>query len=87
MAKLDLVAAYSLYSELDLGMSMLKESLPPPRLNVSFGESLRSRDLPTRHVCVFAPQLLDRFGLTDLARRQTGALSGGQQRRRDPDGG
>lgn len=26
-------------------------------------------------------ELLDRFGLTDLARRQTGALSGGQKRR------
>ena len=29
IARLDLVVAYSLYSDVDLGMSLLKESLPP----------------------------------------------------------
>ncbi|GAA0897412.1 ABC transporter ATP-binding protein [Virgisporangium ochraceum] len=50
----------------------------PPTLRVS-----ECVDLAAAHFSDPLPrdELLDRFGLTDLARRQTGGLSGGQQRR------
>jgi ABC-2 type transport system ATP-binding protein len=50
----------------------------PPTLRVS-----ECVDLAAAHFSDPLPrgELLERFGLTDLARRQTGGLSGGQQRR------
>ncbi len=60
-----------------LGMTPQQTGLPP---TLRVGEVL---DFVARHYPDPVPraEILDRFGLTELARRQTGGLSGGQQRR------
>ncbi|ROT33910.1 ABC transporter ATP-binding protein [Micromonospora sp. HM5-17] len=60
-----------------LGMTPQETGLPP---TLRVGEVV---DLVSAHYPDPMPraELLDRFGLTDLVRRQTGGLSGGQRRR------
>ncbi|GIJ00003.1 ABC-2 type transport system ATP-binding protein [Sediminihabitans luteus] len=64
-------------SRVPLGLTPQETGLPPT-LRVGEVVEFVGRHYPSR---VPTAELLDRFGLADLAKRQTGSLSGGQKRR------